>query len=245
MSNVSMTPWQVKAARRAVAGGESVKSVARRLRLNYGPVYTAVLGQTWSSITDPPPLAVGDLQQRRKRPSRTCTNCGHGYRKGGTTTRCQACSAHWYRHGSERDPAQLCKWSHARIGRKQLAALWQQYQAGISTDDLAETLPFSAETLRRRFHDAGFELRGNAGTRQKLTPSLARWARERVHLDNVPVYKVAEEIGVNYMTVYSAVMGHTWRSAGGPLPEIEGEKRPCSVCEMLTGHESGKCRYCR
>jgi hypothetical protein len=245
MSNVSMAPWQVKAARRAVAGGESVKSVARRLRLNYGPVYTAVRGQTWQSITDPPPVRDGVTSLPRKRPLHICQNCGIEYRTGGTTTRCNACYSHWWKYGTERDPDTVHKHLHARLSRTELRRLWQQYQSGLSIEALADNLPFSAETLRRRFIDAGFCLRGNAGTRQKLTPSLVCWARERVHLDGVPVYEVAKEIGVHYMTTYTAVMGHSWRAAGGPLPGAAVEKRPCRVCGMLTGHKGGRCRYCR
>lgn len=245
MANVSMVVWQVKEARKAVAAGESVQGVADRLKLSYGPVYTAVRGQTWASITNPPPITKGMLLERRKRPMRECQNCGRKYRVGGTTIRCERCSAHWYRHGTERNSKHLHKHPHARLSDAELGELYQRYLTGISTDDLAETLPFSAETLRRRLHGAGYKLRCNAGMKQQLTPSLVRWARERVHLDGVPVNEVAVRLDMNYQTVYSAVMGMTWRSAGGPLPETEGEKRPCLICGLLTAHESGKCRYCR
>lgn len=245
MANVSMKLWQVKEARRAVAAGETVQAVADRLQLNYNPVYMAVRGQTWASIANPPPLRKGVLFERRKRPTRVCQNCGRKYKAGGTVTRCGACYTHWRRHKKERDQKHLHKGHHARLSSDELATLYKKYLKGVSTSALAEELPFSAETLRRRFSEAGYELRGHAGTKQKLTPSLVRWARKRVHQEGVPIYEVVDELDANYQTVYSAVMGRTWRSAGGPLPEPEGEKQPCSVCGLLTTHASGKCRYCR
>ena len=247
---IVMTPWQVKEARTAAIGGESIRSVSRRLRLKYQTVYQAVRGYTRETITNPPAVEGGVLKigPRRAPLLCVCQNCGRKYhrlKEGGTTTRCNPCYTHWNRHGVERTEEHLHKHSYARLSRRELVALHRSYQNGASVDELAETLPFSAETLRRRFVDAGFDLRGNAGTNQKLTASLVRWARERVHVDGLSVKDVAQELGQNYQTVYGAVTGHTWRAAGGPLPEVEGEKRPCSVCEMLTAHESGKCRYCR
>lgn len=248
MANVSMTVWQVKQARKDVAAGESIQSWATRHNLNYNPVYMAVRGQTWASITDPPPIPKGDLFERRKRQERICGNCGYSYRVGGTTKRCGACYAHLKRHGVERTVKHLHEWRHTRLSKEKLQELWELYESGLSTEAIAENLPFSTETLRRRFAKAGYKLRGNAGKRQRLTAPLVRQLRERHYNDGVPIYVLAAELkNVRYQSVYDAVTWRYWRAAGGPMPpkDTDREKQPCSVCSMLTAHESGKCRFCR
>lgn len=244
-----MQPWQVKEARRSVLDGDTVQQVANRLRLNRGPVYTAVIGITWSSIHNPPPVPVGLLFERRKRPVRECQNCASSYRVGGTSQRCGPCSTYWYRHGEERPlNHHLRQGRHARLSKKRLAELYKKYQSGLSLEAIAEVedLPFSPETLRRRFVSAGYELRPKAGVHQKLTAPLVRQLRYRHYNDGVPVHLLARELpDVSYLTVYDAVKWKTWRKAGGPMPKEEGEKRPCAECGLLTTHESGKCCYCR
>lgn len=249
--NVSMTVHQVKAARRRVWAGEAVKEVAADMKLPYGAVYNAVTGRTWSSIANPPPLLPGTLNDRRKK-MHTCGNCGEQYRsddrrKRGTVDRCKPCYAHLQRHGTERKLEHVRQRQYARLSAKQLARLYGQYAAGASMREVLERnqLPFSEETLRRRFISAGFALRDRSETKVKLTPGLVRQARELVYREGVPISDLARRYGVKYQTLHTAVIGNTWRAAGGPLPETEGEKKPCKHCKLLTGHPSGLCRYCR
>lgn len=242
MASPLLSVWQVKRARQRAWDGENAKEIAGAIGVNYGPVYNAIRGVTWSSITDPPPLPAGTLMERKRRPVRTCGNCGEEYRKGGTTERCPACYTYLRRHGTERNEHQLRKHPHTRISLERLKEIYREYETGTATDTLAEDLPFSAETLRRRFKENGFELRPRY--KQRLTPGMVRHAREQVHNEGVPIFKVAEELGVVYQTLYTAVMGETWRAVGGPLPdEGEGELTPCENCSVLS--KQRLCRYCR
>lgn len=241
---VTMMLWQVQKARRLAWDGLNAREIAKQMRLAYGPVYNAIIGHTWYSVQSPPPLPVGTLKERKKRPIRTCSNCGKQYQRGGTTKRCGACSTYFHRHGVERlVSGELYK--RARISPRSLEQLYKRYLAGESIESLAESQPFSAETLRRRFVAAGYAIRPPTGLRQQLTPGIVSQARELHHNKGVTISSLAARYGVNYQTLHSAVMGYTWRGAGGPVPEREGEKRPCQKCEMLTGNPSGLCRYCQ
>lgn len=241
---MKMTAAQVKQARRMVLRGSSVEQVSQIFRVDYQVVYNAVRGLTWSSIHTPEPVDKGVLHNRRCRPRRICTNCGESYVRGGTTKRCGKCSTYWYRHGCERRVAHLHKW-HV-VPEEEVSRLYGLYQQGESLSSLAARHAFSDETLSRRFDDMGYAKRGNAGTRQCLSAPLVRQARHLVHEEGARVSDLAVKYGVNYQTLYTAVIGNTWRAAGGPLPQSEDEtKRPCTHCEMLTGHHSGLCRYCR
>lgn len=251
MANVTLVPWQVKEIRRRCWRGESPKEIAIDMGLNYGPVYTAARGQTWSSIVNPPPVPVGVMHEsmkRRARQPRKCGNCGECYRAVGTTTRCGGCYAYLQRHGVEK-PADWNRSTHLKIDLSEevLRHLYEQYKAGSPYAVLAEGKPFSAETLRRRFKEAGYVLRENTGTRQKLTAGKVRRARELVHNEGKPVFVLAQEWGVNYHTLYSAVVGETWQLVGGPLPQNGSElNHPCKRCSLLTPHHpSGLCAYCR
>lgn len=247
MTKTYMNAQQVKAARERALAGVPVTTVAAEMGLPYSPVYQAIIGKTWSSIHFPPPVSGEVFKQRRKRPTRICGNCGGAYQVGGTTTRCRACYAHLRRHGAERVTEFLRKHRHARVSKSKLAALYERYRAGASTETLAEGLPFCAETLRRRFVAAGYKMRNNVETKRKLSPGLVRQARRLANVEGVPISKIARQMGVDYQTIRDAIKGTTWRAAGGPLPEGEAEQgaRPCRVCEMLTTHSSGACRYCR
>jgi transposase-like protein len=241
---MKMTAAQVKQARRLVLRGKSVMQVAQTFRVDYQVVYNAVSGNTWSSIHTPEPIKNGVLHDRRRRPRRTCANCGESYVRGGTTKRCGKCTTYWSRHKCERQVAYLGKW-HV-IPDEEISRLYVLYQRGASLNSLAEQYSFSEETLRRRFDDAGYSRRGNAGIRQRLSASLVRQARHLVHEEGARISDLAMQYGVNYQTLYTAVIGRTWRAVGGPLPQSDDEiKRPCTHCGILTGHHSGSCRYCR
>lgn len=250
MTNVTLVAWQVKEIRRRCWRGESPKEVALDMDLSYGPVYTAARGQTWSSIVDPPPVPVGVMHKSRKqraRQPRKCGNCGACYRAVGTTTRCGGCYAYLQRHGVEK-PSNWSRSTHLKIYLSEavLRHLYEQYKAGSSYAVLAEGKSFSAETLRRRFKEAGYALRDNAGVRKKLTAGLVRQARELVHNEGKMVSVLAQEWGINYQTLHSAVVGATWQLVGGPLPNgHKGQGKPCCRCGLLTEHPSGHCQYCR
>jgi hypothetical protein len=246
-----MTVRQVKEARRRAWAGESARQIAAEMKLRYTAVWNAIVGVTWSSIGSPPPLPVGRLQRRRTKMN-TCGNCGAQFRSDdenarGSSDRCHRCYQYRRRTGREWTQEQLRQWRHTRLSARQLARLYDQYAAGASIREIVERnqLPFAEETLRRRFVDAGFALRSNAGVNQKLTVALVRQARRLVNVERIPAYLVAERLNVNYHTLHSAVSGATWRAAGGALPETSEEKRPCRNCGLLTGHHSGLCRFCR
>lgn len=248
MRETLMTSQQVcEARRRAWASDDlSAAQLAREMELPYSVVYCALIGKTWSLITDPKPLPTGLLRKRRRSPIRVCTNCGRCYdTTGGTTIRCGACSHYWYRHGKERP--KVIDRSQWQLTDRELAALYGRYMKGEGLETIAARLPFSAETLRRRFVAAGLALRERIERRQRLSAALVRRAREIVHIDRVPVAELARSWGVNYTTLYSAVMGQSWSEAGGPLPggDLDEEKRPCERCGMLTVHSSGLCQFCR
>ncbi|MBP8055112.1 MAG: hypothetical protein KA314_04690 [Chloroflexi bacterium] len=250
MANVTMVVWQVKEVRRRCWRGESLKEIAGDMRLNYGPVYRAARGKTWASIVDPPPVPVGMMHTARKhraRRSRKCGNCGANYRAGGTDTRCGGCYAYRHRHGVEK-PGHWNRSTHLKVhhlSEAVLRLLYEQYKAGAPYAVLAEDQPFSAETLRRRFKEAGYVLRDCTGMRRKLTAGLVRQAREMVYNEGKMVSALAQEWGINYQTLHSAVVGATWQLAGGPLPNIIGKGKSCCRCGLLTEHPSGYCQYCR
>lgn len=246
MANISMTPQQVKTARKLAYDGHNASAIANKLSLNYGPVYCAIVGKTWASIHNPLPVPHSIIQKNARRPERICQNCKRPYRKGGTTTRCGACYNYWNKHGVERNPQTLNKHKHTILTHEQLARLYVRYCNGASMRELAEELPFSEETLRRRFKEAGLGRRTTTQTKQKLTAAIVQQARNLVHEEDMQISHVAEMYNINYQTMYTAVMGHTWRGAGGALPcNDDAEKRPCTRCEILTQHSSGICRFCR
>ena len=240
---VVLVAEEVRKARRQAWRGKSIKGIARDMGHPYGPVWCAVRGTTWSSISRPRPVPNG-LPVRRKL-VRVCGNglCGQSYQRGGTTKRCAACTTYWYRHAEERCPE---KARHAgRIEVSNLDELHKRYEEGDSIKRIAADCPFSEETLRRRFLEAGYSQRNNAGKRQCLVGGQVLQARRLVHNDGWRVCEVVELFGINYQTMYGAVMGHTWRAVGGPMPATVGEKKGCSRCGVVTAHGSGLCRFCR
>lgn len=248
MTNSTLAVWQVKEIRRRCWRGESPIKVADDMGLSRGPVYTAARGLTWASVIDPPPIPLGTMLEAKKhrtRQTRTCGNCGESYR-GGTTTRCGGCYTWLKRYGTEK-PSDWNRNNKIQLSAKVLRHLYEQYKMGVSTEALAEGKSFSSETLRRRFREAGYPLRTTTGCRQKLNAGLVRQARELVYGEGRRISDLAHGWGINYMTLYSAVVGDTWQSAGGPLPhKTDGESsQPCKRCSLLTVHPSGLCTYCR
>lgn len=156
--------------------------------------------------------------------------------------RCLACYTYRYRHGRERDPENMR--NSCLIEIPNICELYERYRGGLSMAQLATETGYSEETIRRRFRENGLKRRGNAGTKQKLTPAAVRQACRMAYVDGVPVNEIAEHFGRNYMTVHSAVRGDTWRGAGGPLPVRNGEHTvKCKQCRFLTRHVL--CRWCR
>jgi hypothetical protein len=243
--NERLTLAQVKEARRRARRGENMKAVAQSMNWSYGPIRCAILGITWSTISDPPPLTKHEINERWQRPWRVCCNCGLSYRVGGTTERCGACYAYWRKYGSEREERFLQKGLHARLSRADVAELYEEYLIVGSVEKVAAGKPFSAETLRRRFHQDGYQLNTSVGLRQRLTAAIVRQARQRYYDEGVRISDMANELGVHYQTLHSAVIGATWRHVGG-LPFQADEKAwHCSNCSILTSHHSRLCAYCR
>jgi hypothetical protein len=220
-----------------------MKQIAREMGMGYGPIRMAILGHTWSSVANPPPLTAGELETlRRRRLRRTCGNCGRVYRAY-HQDRCGACYTFRRKYGKERNGRDLHKHPHTRLSRSQVAALYQRYLEAGCIEKVAEGQPFSAETLRRRFHQDGYEVK--PGYRLRLSAGQVRYARRRHYEDGEQISQLADEMGLNYSTLYSAVVGHTWAHAGNLPANREREGRPCAGCKMLTGHTSGLCVYCR
>ncbi|MFD4577522.1 hypothetical protein ACFWNK_34790 [Streptomyces sp. NPDC058417] len=59
---------------------------------------------------------------------------------------------------------------------------------------------------------------GQARPRRRLTPQLVAALRRDVSGQRTTIYRAAEEIGVAWRTVESAVYGFTWRSVTDPPP---------------------------
>lgn len=246
MATVTLDAQQVKEARRLAWKGWDITEVAEAVGENYGPVYYAVRGRSWSSITDPPPVPAGEKPVR----IRTCSNpkCGAKYEGSPHGSLCHACYIYQYRHGEPRDPDRLRPGGKILIPEDRLAKLYERYRAGASLGDLGEELDCSAETLRRRFDEHGYERRSNFDHIQVLTPEIVEHARRRYYENGELGSEIAEDLGVTYSTLQCAIRGHTWRTVPG-LPDdvaFDGdEETKCSRCEVLTSHSSGLCRFCR
>lgn len=102
-------------------------------------------------------------------------------------------------------------------------ALYEKYKSGESLSKIANTLPFSDETLRRRFKTAGFSLRNNGGKRVRLTPQKVRRARGLHYQDGMRVKDISELMGIGYNTIYSAITGATWADVGGLPVDASGK----------------------
>jgi len=247
--NSTLQVWHVKEARRRAWRGESVRKIAADLKVNYGPVYMAIRGQTWSSIVKPAPVPAGvmfEAKKQRANAPRTCMNCGRCYQKRGTTERCAACYSYLKRHGVDK-PDSWDSGLHNRIhiADNTLERLYEWYKKGMSIEKICETYPLKPETLRRRFRDAGYKMRSHAGTKQQMNEGLVRQARRLVYVEGLKVSEVAKQMNLKYITVYSAVRGQTWQAVGGLMPDTGEGSKPCTRCEILTAHPSGLCAYCR
>lgn len=234
-----LTIHHVRQARRRVKDGETVAKIARDMGVAYSIVRDAVTGRTWAHVADPAPI--DNVREWRKRPLFVCISCGCQYKKGGTTKRCNRCDRYWRLHKIERGSGTIDR-RHHKFSRGEAKKLYQLYRERGTLAAVAEEQPFSVETLRRAFVRFGYEL-NSAGRTMVLTSGLVHMARHRVHGEGEKIRDVAESIGVSYATLYAAVMGKTWHKAGGPLP-TKGDTR-CRVCQILTDHPSGLCRFCR
>lgn len=242
MASLKLTAEQVKESRRRAWLGEPIKAIARDINRGYGTVWNAVRGRTWSSIFEPAPVPNGYKAVFYRR----CINgnCSELYTGRPNNGLCPACYVYLTRHGEYRIPENMRSSRYIDIPEEELGELCHQYLDGASLEVLAAGKPYSAETIRRRFVKSGFVRRNNAGTRMQLCAEWVEQARYRVHYGGERVCDVAEEAGVNYATAFSAIMGQTWRGAGGPLPEKARQaKNKCRRCGLLT--EWDYCRLCR
>lgn len=243
MAKPHLIAEQVKEARRRAWAGESVKEIALDLGVAYNVVWWAIRGISWRSIKEPPPLPQGMLQKLY--PARRCRNpkCRQVMAKGEHLADglCPACY-HWRLRnpGRQRDPADPRR--EQRIQIPDLADLYRRYRAGASVAELVEGREFSAETLRRRFVESAHQRRANTEHIRRLTPGKVEWARRLHYEDGWPISEVAERLGCNYMTLYDAVVGKTWRHAGGPLPALKPSCR-CRRCGILT--TQAVCHFCK
>lgn len=247
-----MVTWQVKEARRRCWNGEAAKDVAKTMGLPYDALYAAVRGNTWSNITEPRPVPVGHLNKSRgvrtSNRRRQCENC----RKMVQQTklgRCSGCYNYLKTHGHDKDIATWVNGIHKRkpISERLVTHLYEKYCEGASIKQLSNESGICSETLRRRFCDRGYKMRPQ-GARRKLTAALVVQARRLANEEGIGTEKLAEQWGIPYQTLYSAVAGKTWQTTGGPLPKNvvnQAKKPPCSRCDLLMDHPSGLCAYCR
>ena len=246
MANITLNAQQVKEARRLAWRGWDITEVAEELDENYGPVWHAVRGKTWASITEPAPVPPGEKPVR----VRVCANpmCGKRYTGPPNKGLCTACYIYEYRYGEMRDPDRLRTGGKVLIPKEQLVALYRRYRKGASVAEVAREIDVCPETLRQRFHEHGLAVRANYEANQQLTPALVEHARRRYYENGEQGVDIAEDLGVAYTTLMSALQGRTWRTVPG-LPDdviMDGdEETKCIRCEVLTSHHSGLCRFCR
>lgn len=243
MANITLTLDQVKEARRLAWLGENISKIARALKEDSRTVRRAVRGETWSSIHNPPPVPY----DYKPVVYRVCTNplCGDVYQGQPHNGYCLACYSYMRRNNGKRRNAQVVGpgWKN-RIEVPNIDELYERYRDGEAVEQLAEDLPVSAETLRRKFRKHGYKLRKQYELHQAVTPEWVEQARYRVHHGGESIVKVAADDGVNYQTAVAAISGVTWRKAGGPLPQKQKEElSPCQRCGVLCQQEL--CRYCR
>lgn len=241
MTASTLNVTEVKEARRLAWLGEEIRAIAITLGHGYTGVWNAVRGRSWSTVRNPPPVptayATVDF--------RVCINenCGdlyQGYPKDGL---CPACYSYAYRNDGELRGSRRIPLGRQPMDIGDLDALYERYLRGESTDAIAEDLDCAPETLRRRFRIGGYEMRENVT--RVLTEAEVVQARVMHYEDGTPISEIAEYLGHNYMTVLDAVQWRTWRTAGGPMPELEPEQmHACERCGVQTRHER-LCRYCR
>lgn len=244
MGSISMTTEQVQEARRLAWLGENITDIARAIGKNYGPVWNAVRGVTWSSVHNPPPVPTF----YRVVQFRACVNhhCGELYQGPPQGGFCQSCYVYARRNNGE-----LRKPNSLPIGRPpmdigDMEKIYKRYLCGESINTIAADLECSPETLRRRFRRGGYKMRDKTESRRVLTEPAVIQARVMHYEDNVPIFEIAQYLERNYLTVFDAVKGHTWRTAGGPLPRDQesDELQPCQHCGVLCRHDE-LCRFCR
>lgn len=243
MPRPTLGVWKVKEARRRAWLGETPMAIARDMKKSYQAVYTAVRGTTWWSIVDPPAVPVG----YKVTFFRVCTNefCRDLYDGPPNNGICPACYSYRWRNGERRNPEDITPGAWIEI--ENFEELKRRYEAGESMEAIVEGQPFSEMTLNRRLHEAGVEVRGNAGIRASLTGALVRQARVMHYEDGMPINEIADHLERRYITIYDAVKWKTWQAAGGPgepIPdESEEESRKCEHCGLLTTQRL--CRFCR
>lgn len=246
MNRSKLTASQVRHARRCAWNGMTPKEISNKLARPYGPVWSAVRGVTWKQIADPPPIPDGHfyIGKPPRDKSEPCSNCGRIY-KNGATGLCSACYAYQRRHGCPRPKVvnRMPSWSHIELP---IAPIIQRYENGESVRAIAVDYTCSPETIRRRLDEAGVEKRPCSGMRGRLNEDMVRYLRHEVVVNGVLLSELSRDMGIKYSTLYSALRGHTWRSVEYLLPQENGDaKTECSICGLLTSHDSGVCRFCR
>ena len=97
--------------------------------------------------------------------------------------------------------------------------------------------------------EAGYKRRSCNEYEQKLNPALVAQARLLANDDNMVITDIARLLNQNYMTIFEAVKGKTWKTTAGPDPQIKTATHKCTHCGILTTKRSSSnvhlCRYCR
>jgi hypothetical protein len=230
---------QVAEIRRRVAGRESLKSVVDDLGVPYNPAWMAATGKTWQHLQEPPPV-----NSTRRYVYHNCRICGERYsHRTGGAGRCGRCASYYYRNGAERptDPLLL---KQIKLTRRYLVSLYRRYRDGESVADLAAEAGCSGNAIYNRWNELGLPRR--ASYRARLDPAKVRQARELYVYDEWRLSDLARRFDVSVPTMRDALIGKTWRTAGGPLPDEEtGDDYKCATCGLLCRNPDRVCRYCQ
>lgn len=242
MTRRSLTLQQVIEARDRAAQGEATKRIAQHLGRPHGVIWNAIHGRTYAWVKDPAPLPVGTPKPAKLY---TCANphCSRQFPPG-HGRKCRACTSYYYRHGRHRKPDQIHGPGYIHLPKDTIKRLHHRYRSGESIADLARELGLADETIRRRFRAYGLPCNQTcAGRRQRLTPGLVLQVRRLHHIEGIPINELAQTYGINYQTLYSAIVGATWRHIDGLPSKPEKAMTPCARCGLMS-HQP-LCRFCR
>lgn len=185
-----LTDAVVREARRAVAGGETIRSVAARYDVNVATLGSAVRGKTYSWITDPPPM--------RARPYRRVRPAGDRTPAGRTTTITAADTV------PDADVAALTAFAR------------EMTAAGADVVEVASDLGVTRTLLCRWLGlPAPSYRRGSRAVR--LTPEVVADLRRRATA-GATIAELSRETGVPDRTLGAAVRGRTWAHVTDPPP---------------------------
>lgn len=119
--------------------------------------------------------------------------------------------------------------AHAFVGEPPFAGAIINHKNGVKTDNRPSNLEWTDRAGNNR-HAGRHDLVsfGEDHCFAKLTTRAVEWARERYDRGGVTCRELADAAGVSHASMYAALIGKTWRRAGGPLmqpiPGRRGEK---------------------